>query len=183
MTRILSLLIASSVLGLGCGCPTQKGINSDRRVTGQLTYQPPGAAATTGDLAAASGFSMNADSAGAYPGEVAFTLTPDQASAFPLRLVVSLAPAAASDEVDLTDSNASLTVHVPTPPSVITYHGVGGHLSIQGIDTSCGLACPLRAHGTLTVSATGSNDEVFALTAGTFVANDTVYDTGICQGD
>jgi hypothetical protein len=87
----------------------------------------------------------------------------------------------ANREIDLTDEDASLTVRVPVALLTISYHGVSGHLSFQGIRATCPDPCPLRAHGTLTVSATGPNEEVFALTSGTFVANDTVYDTGMCQ--
>lgn len=179
-------IIAASVFGLGCGCPTIQEFKADRKVTGQLRYQLPGAAPTTGDLAPFSTFGVFPGASGAYPdGEIAFDLEPDEPSrvtnpaAFAARLVVPLVPAGAS-EIELGDDAASLTAYTSAPTRAV-YHGLTGHLSIQWIDSTCGTQCPLHMRGTVTVSATGPTDEVFEVTSGTFVAADGLYDTGRCQ--
>ena len=185
--RALAFIAAASILGLGCGCPTLEGTRQDRKVTGRLTYQPPGADPTTGDIGAGS-FALGSDLSGVYPSEIDFVLEPGQRSdvtrpaPFAARLSVHLPPGGAS-EIDLSDDNVILTVHLSAMPAPIAYHAVGGHLSVQGIDWTCQFDCLLRASGTLTASATGPNEEVFELSAGTFVANDTHYDTGMCKPD
>jgi hypothetical protein len=183
----IALIAAAALLGVGCGCHTVQGIKQARKVTGQLTYQLPGAAPATAALASSASFMVQSDLYGAYPGDVAFTFSPDDPSvqatnpaSYYVRLVVGVAPGGPS-EVDLTDANSTLTVSLPATPSPMAYTGVTGHLSLQGIDATCGEACPLRAHGTLTISATGPNSEIFALASGQFAANDSTYDTGMCQ--
>lgn len=186
--RVVTVVLTVAVLGAGCGdsCHDQQAIREDRKVTGQLTYQPPGAAPAVADLGGPASFSVNAGPAGEYPGAVAFTLTDDGSSdgttrpIFQAQLVVRVASRVASQEIDLTDDDGSLTVRFPDQWIPIPYHGLAGHLSLEGIDTSCQYNCLLRARGTLAISATGPNEEAFALTSGTFVANDTFYEYRVC---
>jgi hypothetical protein len=184
MTLAKAAVVSFAAFVVGCNsCPTVPEINYDRSVAGQLTYQLPSAGPTSTELGPSSSFDVKPDSSGAYPGETTFTFLPDDPSRVMLRavFVVRLAPGGAS-EIDLTDDNASLTMYVPGEPPPIAYHGVSGHLTLSGIDATCKFSCPLRVRGTVTVSATGPNDEVFAVTSGTFVANDTVHDKELCQG-
>jgi hypothetical protein len=180
----LTLVITSLVVGAGCDCATTaQTLNPDRKVAGYLTYQPPGASPAMDDLGAAF-FSVLEDPSGS-PNEVAFTLAPASArgmdpAPFWVWFVVDFAPRVASQELDLTGENASVTAFQFTPDMPIRYHGVRGHLSLQGIDPTCRLACPFRIHGTVAVSATGPNDETFALTSATFRANDTVSEQRVC---
>jgi|KBSMisStaDraftv2_1062788.scaffolds.fasta_scaffold227864_2 hypothetical protein len=185
--RAIPLFVASSVFALGCNsCPTIQGIKQDRTVTGRLTYQLAGADPTTGDIGPLGSFVLPRDGSGTYTGEVDFGLAPDEPSpvtgrpAFAARLVVHVAPGGAS-ETDLSDDNAILTVSLSGAPP-IAYHGVSGHLSLRGIDWTCQFLCLVRASGTLTVSAAGPNQEVFALSSATLVAADSEDDTQICQG-
>jgi hypothetical protein len=138
------------------------------------------------DLGGPASFSVNAGPSGEYPGEVAFTLVDDGSSdgttrpALQAQLVVRVASRVASQEIDLTDDDASLTVRFPDQWTPIPYHGLAGHLSLQEIDTSCQYNCLLRARETLAISATGPDDEAFALPSGSFVANDTFYEYPVC---
>jgi len=185
--RAVPLVLACSILGLGCGCPTLEGTRADRKVSGHLTYQLPDTGPTTDDIGGGS-FSVGSDVSSVYLDEVDFGLEPGERSQvtnpppFAARLSVHV-PAGGASEIDLSDDNVILTVHLSAMPAPIAYHAVGGHLSIHGIDWTCQFDCLLRASGTLTVSATGPNEEVFELSAGTFVANDTHYDTGMCKPD
>jgi hypothetical protein len=178
---VLSLVIAASALGLGCDdCPTTRQVMFDHEVTGQLSYQGPGAASTTGDLAPFSGFDVGGGSA-AYPG-ISFTFTfavaaPSRSTIFSARLVVGSVPAGAS-EIELGDDVASLTIHTAAGDEV--YHALTGRL--QWVDSTCQTNCPLDIRGTVTVSATGPDQELFTVTSGAFVAADTIYEAQICQG-
>jgi hypothetical protein len=183
--RAIRLFVVSSVVALGCGCPTIQGIKEDRTVTGRLTYQLAGADPTTGDIAPLGYFALGRDFSGDYSGEVTFGLTPGERSqvtnapAFAARFVVNVVPGGAS-ETDLNDDNASLVVSMSGAPP-IAYHDVSGHLSLPGIDWTCRYDCLVRTRGTLAVSATGPNQEVFALGSGTLVAADSEDDMQICQ--
>lgn len=185
IVRNLTLVILSSVLGAGCGCPTRQGIKPVRAVSGHLTYQPPDAAPVTGDLGPTASFDTLAEVSGGHPDEIVFSLSPYDTSqgvnppTVRARLIIPVGLRVASQELDLTDDNTTLMV--TGPPAPATYHGLTGHLTLQGLDTTCQFSCPLRAHGTVAVSAAGPNDEVFALTSGTFAANDETYDYELCQ--
>lgn len=180
---VLAVVVAASVLGLGCGCPTHPQIKADRKVTGQLTYQRPGEVPMTGDLAPLSGFDVTRQGSGASADSTfAFTFEPDGASrgtsSFSARLVVPLVPTTDS-EIELGDEVASLTGHTGAVPAV--YHALTGHLSVRWTDSTCQTDCPLQTQGTVTVSATGPDEEVFEVTSGAFVAADTFRDVEICQ--
>jgi len=188
--RALQLLgsltaVAATALGACSDCTRVRIDEQDRKVTGQLTYQGPGAAPATGDIGTGSGFDVKRDPSGANPGMVYFTLVSAETipgttrPAFEARLVVDVSASPTSQEIDLTDDDARLSLP-PDTAGTITYHGVTGHLSIRDLDYVCGPVCLLHAQGSLAASATGPNGEPFALPAGTFVANDTIEDFG-CQ--
>ena len=178
---VLALVIAASSLGLGCNeCPTTRRYKEDHEVTGQLSYQGPRAASTAGELAPFSGFEVGFGSA-AFPG-TSFTFTfavaaLSRSAIFSARLEVPSAPAGAS-EIELDDDVASLTIHTGTGDAV--FHGLTGHL--QWGDSNCQTNCPLQMRGTITVSATGPDQEVFEVTSGAFVADDSFYYVQVCQG-
>jgi len=189
--RVLQLVggltaVAATALGACSDCTTVKIDEPDRRVAGQLTYQAPGADPATADIGTGSSFDVNRDASGANPGTVHFRLVPAETlpgttrPAFEARLVVDVSAGPTSQEIDLTDDDARLSVPSTGASGAIAYHGVTGHLSIRDLDYVCGPVCVLHAQGSLTVSATGPNGEPFALAAGTFVANDTIEDLG-CQ--
>jgi hypothetical protein len=189
--RALQLLgsltaVAATALGACSDCTTVKIDEPDRKVAGQLTYQAPGAAPAMGDIGTGSSFDVNTDPSATNPGMVHFTLVPAETlpgttrPAFEARLVVDVSPGPTSQEIDLTDDDASLSVPPTGAAGTISYHGVTGHLSIRDLNYVCAPVCLLHAQGSLTVSATGPNGEAFALPAGTFVANDTIEDLG-CQ--
>jgi len=186
--QLLGGLTAVAMMALGgCSdCTRAKIDEPDRKVAGQLTYQAPGAAPAQGALGTGSGFDVNRDPSGANPGMVHFTLVSAETfpgttrPSFEARLVVDVPAGPTSQEIDLTDGDARLSVPSADGTTAAAYHGVTGHLSIRDLDYECGSVCVLHAQGSLTIAATGPNGEPFALAAGTFVAKDRIEDLG-CQ--
>ena len=162
-------------------------LTAKRRIVGDVQYQIGTEVLTRNDFefAGLEAVFLGYDDGGYYPpGNLSFELiigdrslldsTPPPFSATVTVKDVALGASEIELDDERADVNAELYVEADKP-----YHGITGHLSIRELAQQCTWGCPMRASGTLNVSAIGPNGEAFALSSVTFSASDELHD-GMC---
>jgi hypothetical protein len=179
-------LLALSLLAIACDCPRSTDLVVKRHTVGDVQYQIGSEMFVHNGLEIVDrgAIILGYDDGGFYPpGNLGFRLTIGdirQLDSVPPPFVATVIVKSVSlgaSEIALDDERAGVSAQAYTQPDT-PYHDVTGHLSIRELVQACAWDCPMRASGTLTISAVGPNGETFSFDA-TFSAADETRE-GMC---